>query len=707
MTDFNDRTIGSEAARDTDDGEFFPPGRILSGKFKIISVIGTGGMGTVYRVEQVFLKQELALKVLDKRLVKSEVQMRRFQLEAVAAASLNHPNLVKVHDFGFLENKQPYLLMDFICGVTLEDLLDKGRLSFERAKPIFVQACEGLAFAHGKSIVHRDIKPGNIMIVPGSQPDSVEVRIVDFGIAKIASHEAGEVQALTRTGEIFGSPLYMSPEQCSGAPVDHRADIYSLGCAFFEALTGTPPFVGTNALRTMMLHQTGPIPSLAEASMGMQFPSGVDEILQCMLSKEPHERYQSMLEVADALRRVGTPQTSLSKGTVSKSLKKQEKKGSVDMSMALLAIVSATVLLTAVVSFFIYQMMQSDQDKSQKAQNSTLSHLYRLDEDSIGQEMDKNSSREEARMQSLKSKLENIAQVRTELSGEGAGRTKVLNFPAVPLGTIRDLSTFDVVDGFKSTREVPAVGKQSFKASDILILKLGDKNPGGFDNPQVLKKIDSDIFSGIDLCSPERNLTGTENSKKESICTAAVLNIAKNWPNLKYLQIRTIFIDQACSDAMDECKGLEWVIIHDTLGSEQAFEHANWLQRVKTLSLSDCSAVDVLQGVAGSTKLERLAIENSASPDAIAYLKTCPHLEYLLLKSPGERDNNFLRISDQQIEQIKALKHLKTLYLKRISVSQRQIDELIKSNPQLKLIVMGQDKHTRYFGAGTSNEQDR
>ncbi|HEY9758412.1 MAG TPA: serine/threonine-protein kinase [Oculatellaceae cyanobacterium] len=707
MTDFNDRTISSEAGRDSDDGEFFSPGRILSGKFKIISVMGTGGMGTVYCVEQVFLKQELALKVLDKRLVKSEVQMRRFQLEAVAAASLNHPNLVKVHDFGFLENKQPYLLMDFIRGVTLEDLLDKGRLSFEQAKPIFEQACEGLAFAHGKSIVHRDIKPGNIMIVPGSQPDSVEVRIVDFGIAKIASHEAGEVQALTRTGEIFGSPLYMSPEQCSGAPVDHRADIYSLGCAFFEALTGTPPFVGTNALRTMMLHQTGPIPSLTEASMGVQFPSGVDEILQCMLSKEPHERYQSMLEVADALRRVGTPQASSSKGPVSKSPKKQEKKGSIDMPIAVLAIVSATVLLTAVASFFTYQMLQSDQDKSQKAQNSTPVHLDTLYTDSIGQAMDKNSSREEARLQSLKSKLENIAPVSVELSGEGAEQKKVLNFPSVPLGVVHDLSTFDVVDGFRSTYEVTAVGKQSFKANDILILKLGDKNPGGFDNPQVLKKIDGNIFSGMEICSPERNFTGKENSKMESTCTAATLNIVKNWPNLKYLQIRTIFIDQACSDAMDECKGLEWVIIHDTLGSEDAFEHANWLRRVKTLSLSDCSAVDVLQGVAGSTKLERVAVENSASPDAIAYLKTCPHLKYLLLKSPGDRESNFLKITDQQIEQITALKHLKTLYLKRISVSQRQIDELTKSNPQLKLIVMDQDKHTRYFGAATPDGQDR
>jgi serine/threonine protein kinase len=711
MSNFDDQTRVPVPASGIAEGEAFMAGHIVGGKFKIISLVGTGGMGSVYRVEQIFLKQELALKVLDKRLVKSEVQMRRFQLEAVAAASLSHPNLVKVHDFGFLENQQPYLLMDFIRGITLAELLEKeGRLSFERARPIFVQSCEGLAFAHAKSIVHRDIKPGNIMIVPGNGPETVGgVKIVDFGIAKIASHEAGEVQALTRTGEIFGSPLYMSPEQCSGAPVDHRADIYSLGCALFEALTGTPPFVGTNALRTMMLHQTGTIPSLGEASLGIKFPPGVEALLHCMLNKEPHERYQSMLEVADVLRNVGTSEADIGKTPARMTTKKAEKKGSVDTSIVLLVIAAATVLLTGVASFFIYQLLQSDRDKARREQEPRSSHQVTLDDDTIGAAMDRLKTKEDKSTDRLKSVLDQMAPVKPVYSGVGADRMVGMTFPSEALGAIKSLRPHVEVDDFAQYFETPARGDIRVKADAPLIFILGNKYPGGFDNPQLMQKIDPNIFSGLELCSPERNFTGKENSRAESEKSAAALSIAQHWPNLKYLEMHTMYIDYACSDAIDKCKNLEWIVIHDPLGAERMFAHANWLQRIKTLSLADCSADDILPGVAGSTALERIGLENSATPDSFAFLQKCPNLKFLQLKAPVDQDANYLKISDKQIAQIANLKQLKVLFLKYVTVTPRQIEELRKNCPQLKLGVMDRDRddkaHIRYFNADAADFQ--
>jgi serine/threonine protein kinase len=182
-------------------------------------------MGLVYRVNQIFLNKEFALKTIDKHFM-SEIAVRRFQQEARTAFSLEHPSIIAVNDFGVLDDQSPFLVMDLVRGETLGERLKRtGPLTLEEAIPIFVQVCFGLAYAHECDVVHRDIKPNNIMLLKGMPLGSEgSVKIVDFGIAKFTQHEGGEMQALTRTGEIFGSPLYMSPEQCSGGRVDHRAD---------------------------------------------------------------------------------------------------------------------------------------------------------------------------------------------------------------------------------------------------------------------------------------------------------------------------------------------------------------------------------------------------------------------------------------------------------------------------------------------------
>ncbi len=259
-------------------------------------------MGCVYRAEQVFLQQECALKTLNSR-KGSDISMRRFQIEARAASLLNHPNLVKVSDFGLLDDQSPYLVMDFVDGITLsEHLKNHGQLTVDEAAVYFAQACLGLSYAHDQGVVHRDIKPSNLMIAH-NLPFATEgsVKVVDFGIAKLTSAENNEYQALTSTGEIFGSPLYMSPEQASGSPVDYRSDIYSLGCVLFEALTGTAPQVGQNALATMMLHQSEPAPTLKEASLGKEFPPSLEQLVAKMLAKSPADRYQNLGVVANDL----------------------------------------------------------------------------------------------------------------------------------------------------------------------------------------------------------------------------------------------------------------------------------------------------------------------------------------------------------------------------------------------------------------------
>ncbi|MBS1953778.1 MAG: serine/threonine protein kinase [Cyanobacteria bacterium SZAS-4] len=282
------------------------PGDVLDGRYRVESVLGSGGMGMVYRVTQMFVDKQFALKTIIKGQL-SEVKIRRFQQEARAVFALDHPNIVAVKDFGIIEEMTPFLVMELLDGENLSDRLKRtGRLPITEIIPIFVQTCFGLGYAHDQGIVHRDIKPSNIMILNGIAPGAEgSVKIVDFGIAKFAQSEGGDIQALTKTGEIFGSPFYMSPEQCTGDRVDHRADIYSLGCVLFEALTGAPPCVGDNALSTMMQHQTAKLPSLKEASMGLEFPAELERIVAKMLEKNPDNRYQKLGIVAHRLASLG------------------------------------------------------------------------------------------------------------------------------------------------------------------------------------------------------------------------------------------------------------------------------------------------------------------------------------------------------------------------------------------------------------------
>ncbi len=280
----------------------FQPGAVLGGRYMVLSLLGAGGMGVVYRVNQIYLGKELALKTIEKRFI-SDVTIRRFQQEARAVCAIDHPNIIAVHDFGLLDDQTPFLVMEVVNGESLEQRLKRtGYLPIDEAIPTFVQVCFGLAYSHDQGIVHRDIKPSNLMLLRGLPPGTEgSVKIVDFGIAKLSHHDGGEIQALTRTGEIFGSPLYMSPEQCGGERVDHRSDIYSLGCVLFESLTGTPPFVGENALFTMMQHLSQPPPTLREASLGREFPDALEKIVATMLAKSPDTRYQNLGFVAHYL----------------------------------------------------------------------------------------------------------------------------------------------------------------------------------------------------------------------------------------------------------------------------------------------------------------------------------------------------------------------------------------------------------------------
>ena len=267
----------------------------FSGNYQLLSEIGSGGMGLVYKAKHLALNRLVAIKMMHAHKLQGP-SVRRFQQEAQAVSHLNHPNIVMVHDFGVDNDGLPYMVLDYIDGKSLADLIKKsGPVPLQKSLGIFLQICEGMEHAHANGVLHRDLKPQNIMLTEHSEKVS-SVKIVDFGIAKIMDMENTAV-GLTQTGEVFGSPPYMSPEQVHGTKTDQRSDIYSLGCLMFETLTGAPPFVAESAISTLMKHTVEAAPTLREGSLGKKFPVAVEAMVAKCLEKDPLKRYQSAAEL--------------------------------------------------------------------------------------------------------------------------------------------------------------------------------------------------------------------------------------------------------------------------------------------------------------------------------------------------------------------------------------------------------------------------
>jgi serine/threonine protein kinase len=281
----------------------FSPGDVVDNTYQLTSLLGTGGMGIVFSCHHLVLGKDYAIKILSGEQLSKEY-WNRFRAEAQTLAKLNHPGIVGIHNMGVDGGQFPYYVMDLLAGEALDLLIKReGPLSLEVALAVFIQVADALGAAHQQGIIHRDIKPSNLMLLKDAHKHTTKVKIVDFGIARLTKKGLA-AQSQTKTGMIVGTPFYMSPEQCQGEKVDERSDIYSLGCTFFEALTGAKPFVGENAFHTYMMHQTKQAPRLASLAPAVVFPEAMELAMAKMLAKDLSERYQTTDQLKHDLERI-------------------------------------------------------------------------------------------------------------------------------------------------------------------------------------------------------------------------------------------------------------------------------------------------------------------------------------------------------------------------------------------------------------------
>ncbi|MBK8171954.1 MAG: serine/threonine protein kinase [Sandaracinaceae bacterium] len=280
-------------------------GTEIAGQFRIVSRIGSGGMGAVYKAEQPEMNRHVAIKILHPKYVSRPDLVARFRREARAMSHLSHPNTARVFLYGQLEDGACYIVMEFMEGLNIAQLVRaEGPMETTRACGIMIQVLGALDEAHRAGIIHRDLKPENIFIT--SQGGIVDFpKVLDFGLAKVSQREMRPGSLiLTQEGMVFGTPEFMSPEQAQGKVLDGRSDIYSLGVILFEMLTGTLPFDAKHPMDFISLHITAEPLKITDRQPNRVFPNGLQDAVRKALGKKPEDRYSSTAEFAVALRSV-------------------------------------------------------------------------------------------------------------------------------------------------------------------------------------------------------------------------------------------------------------------------------------------------------------------------------------------------------------------------------------------------------------------
>ncbi|MDP3508391.1 MAG: serine/threonine-protein kinase [Candidatus Melainabacteria bacterium] len=624
----------------------------MVGDYEVLSLIGTGGMGYVYEARHRVLNKVYALKTIRADCM-NETSWRRMQVEAQAIARMNHPNIVGIHNFG-MHDGRPFYVMDLLKGTSLAEKLQKGPLPLEQALQIFIEVCCGLTYAHKKGIIHRDIKPGNIILLKSEDASGAKVKIVDFGIAKLAGASDPNNQNLTSAGEIFGSPLYMSPEQCLSERTDARSDIYALGCTLFEALTGHPPFRGKNQVQTMMLHQGEPAPTLAEKAAKLSFPEALEQVLAKMLAKKPMERYQNLATVAEELEKISASLSSSEETPITSQIKK-------NIALAVVAIAICSLIVTSVAFLAI----------SGTSAIPGLTKLFVGQKDLSTSKVESKSSEETAtNIKREKAPPSILLGPVCTYERRNKKLFKVFNFPKVVFGTI-----YCQDGGRKSWL---ASGRKEYPADAELIFSCHSKMMTHIENFKALRNGD---FSSIHL----RYLAEGQPPKSDALLPTPEAQFSDLSGALRQMS----HLDKLGSLSLADCSQLKdddikllnqfpyltSLDLSNTNAKGGKVAKLTGLKKIRNLDFSACRQISpLLRALSGSKELVWLKAseltDGALSKDDLNNIATLSNLEKLEVNGVG--------IDNDGIEILSRLPRLKELSAKMGAIDRRAIKSLKK-----------------------------
>ncbi|CAN5207534.1 hypothetical protein BH10CYA1_BH10CYA1_59250 [soil metagenome] len=623
-------------------------GTIVAERYKVEFLIGSGAMGSVYAVEQMFLQKRCALKVL-KSLLATDVNVRRFQNEAKAASKLDHPNLVRCVDFGMIDGTVPFLVMDYVDGETLSDVLKRRRLSVQEALDLFIPLAFAMAYAHQEHVVHRDIKPSNILLL---NKEKNEPKIGDFGIAKLMENEG---QELTKTGEIFGTPLYMSPEQAAGLAADNRTDIYSFGCVMYEALTGAPPFSANTAIETLLKHINQKPLSLREASLGDHFPALLETTIMTMLNKNRDDRPSNFCEVAEKL-------ALIQRGGIESEDNVTPTRSRIKIRYALAVGAIVCSLVVGALVIFKLRAPVAISSKDHSDQNASLNTTLRPSPDIFEGTHEKNNS-------SLPPNP--VVQVQGGRRCFQLGPKAVGRIASLP--QLKDLEFYSIREMplAKDTLSVPAQDKLCFVFDAATLI-----NGGG---PSYLRHFAPDLFSALIV----DEYTEDPVSGDRTLLDDDVLYMSTFFTNLQFLQLKGPLDSHGLANLgrISTLRYFDYDVSDMEPGEKKAAQLDNetikrlsWLSRIELLHLRGFSGLsDLLQALPNSHQLENLVLNddhlNGADFATIAKIKS--------LKVLGLQGNSGL--NDESIKLLSPLqKSLNVLIMAGTLVTPKSIPLIAK-----------------------------
>jgi len=371
------RVMASRALTSTalpTDQSDFPPGTVISQeRYKPIKLLGNGASGTVYLCRDTTLDRKVALKKLH---VASASTVIDFQQEAQTCSRLKHPNIVSVLDLATDDDGVPFMVMEYVDGITLEShIKEAGVLQLRQAVNVALDVCDALAYAHQLGVLHRDIKSSNILLT------SEHAYLIDFGIARFKEEYQRETVGMSTTGNtIAGSPCYMSPDQVSGRSYDERSEIYSLGCVIFESLAGRPPFVADSALETLSLQAHSQPPRLSDIVSGTQFPESIETVIDKCLAKDPDERFQTMRELRAALLDVELPTRGFRAQEIERSTVFMAAKSFVQEEKKLRIAIASGLVLAIAIGGISFRLWQNEKNYQPLPKTEALRQGKRIDD---------------------------------------------------------------------------------------------------------------------------------------------------------------------------------------------------------------------------------------------------------------------------------------------------------------------------------------
>lgn len=640
-------------------------GEIVGGDYQLKSLLGSGGMGSVFCAEHVVLHKDFALKIVNPDVI-NENSIERFLIEAKIIARLDHPNIVRVYNMG-RHKAFPYYVMELLSGQALSNYLEAGKsLSCAQLLDIFEQVADGLQYAHSKGIVHRDVKPSNIILQPQPQLSGFEAKIFDFGIAKVLD---AKEPSLTSSGEIFGSPLYMSPEQCLGQEIDPRSDIYSLGCTIFHMLSGRPPFLGGNAAHTAMMHVQDVAPLLpADIEHGDE----LNAMLGRMMAKEKSARYRTMSQVAHDMQRIldGKPigksksaKAVYSSGSSSQEhrnakagnfSKNSEASGSADQSNSmnfwlLLAICSIGVLAIALGSYSLWSNMQRPEVRHKFALDTIDAHSRTESPQSVNAHS-ANSPEvvNEANAALSADEIRSMAPIISTIEEHQGIACRHYHFPRVCLGYVNCNEDSDHAQLAKGDVYLPA------KCSKRFLIDV--EYPQILRHPEVFKKLGATEFTTLAIKLSEMPDYGKDIENG----ILSILDMARPWTDLQIVSIENCNQDPRILSAISRLSRLSTLKLAECSLKVTELAQCSFLDRLRWLELNamaDACVDPVLKRLGHSQHIEHLRLRAVlVGPGAIASLRTCPRLTELLLE---KIDVNSAIVAE--LAQIKTLRHLRII----------------------------------------------